>query len=433
MTPGARIQAVIELLSEILPLTKPADQVITGYFRQKRFIGSSDRRDISETTYHILRNRLSLVWLGQQVSLVGSDDPASQARILALIYLICEKKANLQTIFDGEKYSPSPLTKIENLVAQRLPSVSLEKAPLYVQLNLPEWLLQRFQQTFQENLADEVAALNRQASLDLRVNTLKTTREEVLATLKKEGIQATETPWSPVGIRLAQRRPLPDHPLWQRGLIEVQDEGSQLVSRLTDVKPGMMVLDYCAGAGGKTLSMAAMMKNQGRIMATDTVSWRLDRSRERLRRAGVHNVECRVLNEAGNRWIKRQANRFDRVLVDVPCSGTGTWRRNPDLKGRLSESDLTELLEKQHQILTTVAPLLKKGGRLIYVTCSVLRAENHEQIERFLAEHDTFKVIPYQQVSDQLSLPITDSDLLQLTPHQHNVDGFFCAVLERVS
>lgn len=436
MTPGARIQTVIEVLSDVFSSSTPADQLITLNFRQKRFIGSSDRREISESIYQILRNRLSLEWLGHQADFGQLDTSLSFSRMLTIVYLVTEKKVDLNTIYDGERYGPSPLKKGELLASQRLAVTGktlLEQAPLNVQLNLPEWLLEPLQHIFQENLADEVAALNRPACLDLRVNTLKATREEVLATLKKEGIQAQPTPWSPDGIRLDQRRPLPDNPLWKKGLIDVQDEGSQLVSRLTDVKPGMMVLDYCAGAGGKTLSMAAMMNNQGRIVATDIFDWRLDRSKERLRRADIHNVECRVLNEAGNRWIKRQANRFDRVLVDVPCSGTGTWRRNPDLKWRLTADDLIELLEKQHQILSTVVPLVKKGGRLIYATCSVLREENHAQIERFLTENPEFKIIPYEQATADLNVPKTGDNFLQLTPYQHNVDGFFCAVLERVS
>ncbi len=232
--------------------------------------------------------------------------------------------------------------------------------PLSVRLNIPAWILPRLEATFGDETEAAVSALNQPAPLDLRVNTLKTTRNQVLKQLAAEGFEAVPTPWSPVGIRLKERRPLSGHDLWKKGEIEVQDEGSQLLALLVDAQPSMAVIDYCAGAGGKTLAMAATMENRGRIVATDTAGWRLDRSRERLRRAGVNNVEFRSLeDEATVKWLKRQAARFDRVFADVPCSGSGTWRRNPDLKRRFSEKDLEELVVKQQFILGRAASLVK--------------------------------------------------------------------------
>lgn len=227
---------------------------------------------------------------------------------------------------------------------------------------------------------------------------------------------------------------LQDHPLWVQGEIEIQDEGSQIVSLLVEAKPGLQIFDYCAGAGGKTLAMAAMMANKGRIVATDAVAWRLERSRERFKRSGVFNVECRTLEETNRKWLKRQEGRYDRVLVDVPCSGSGTWRRNPDLKIRLTEQDFDEILQKQYHIMEQASWLVKPGGRLIYATCSILRRENHDQIAQFLAKHPEFKLLPIAPLwTEVIGKACPTSDLmLQLTPAQHQVDGFFAAVMERV-
>jgi 16S rRNA (cytosine967-C5)-methyltransferase len=302
-------------------------------------------------------------------------------------------------------------------------------------LNIPAWTIPYLEKTLGSQLEEAVHALNQPAPLDLRVNTLKTTREAVLMQLQAEGFEATPTPWSPMGIRLIERRPLSGHDLWKQGDIEVQDEGSQLLALLADAKSGMAVVDFCAGAGGKTLAMAATMQNRGRIVATDVAGWRLDRSRERLRRAGVNNVEFRGLEEEATiKWLKRQAGRFDRVLVDAPCSGSGTWRRNPDLKRRFCQQDLEELVVKQQQILERAAPLVKEGGRLIYATCSLFFEENTSQVKKFLEAHCDFRLLPIGEIWTSLfgtPCPMA-GDTLQLTPHLHGVDGFFIAVLERI-
>lgn len=431
MTPGARLQAAIVLLDAVLSSDTPADRIVTQYFRQCRYMGSTDRRVISESVYQILRRYEELTWYLQSVP----SDKQDWARLLALAYAHKMQGISIdqiQTLCQGTPFAPPPLSPLEQLLLNEMGHLKSNAMPLSVRLNIPAWILPRLEATFGNEMEAAVSALNQPAPLDLRVNTLKTTRDRVLKQLDAEGFEAVPTPWSPVGIRLKERRPLSGHDLWKKGQIEVQDEGSQLLALLADAHPGMAVIDYCAGAGGKTLAMAATMENRGRIVATDTAGWRLERSRERLRRAGVNNVEFRSLeDEATGKWLKRQAARFDRVLVDAPCSGSGTWRRNPDLKRRFSEKDLEELITKQQFILNRAASLVKPGGRLIYATCSLFGDENDAQIEAFLNTHPTFRLIPLKEVwSSVFKTPFPGKkDTLQLAPHAHQVDGFFMAVM----
>ncbi len=438
MRQGARLQAAMTLLDKILASSAPADTVVTGYFRQCRYMGSADRRDISQTVYQILRRYEELAWYLQSI-------PANKAdweRLLVLTYAhkiqnlsIPEIQALCQKDGSNDRFDPAPLSTLEHMLLKDMARLKPETMPLAVRLNIPTWVIPYLEKTFGNKLEEAIQALNQPAPLDLRVNTLKTTREAVLMQLQTEGFEATPTPWSPIGIRLIERRPLSGHDLWKQGNIDVQDEGSQLLALLADAKSGMAVIDFCAGAGGKTLAMAATMQNRGRIVATDVAGWRLDRSRERLRRAGVNNVEFRDLEEeATAKWLKRQAARFDRVFVDAPCSGSGTWRRNPDLKRRFCEQDLRELVVKQQEILMRAAPLVKEGGRLIYATCSLFSEENTPQTKKFLETHENFRLLPIKEVwTSVLGSPCPMAgDTLQLTPHLHGVDGFFIAVLERV-
>jgi 16S rRNA (cytosine967-C5)-methyltransferase len=281
--------------------------------------------------------------------------------------------------------------------------------PPAVRLEVPDWLAPRID-------AGELRALMEPASLDLRVNLLKGTREEAIAALAREGVTATPTPHSPWGLRIEGRRQITTGAAFRAGLVEIQDEGSQLVAALVDARPGSRVADMCAGAGGKTLAMAMTMQNRGQIVACDVSAARLDGAVRRLRRAGVHNVERHLL-EAGDKWIKRRAGSFDRVLVDAPCTGIGTWRRNPDARLRLTEADIAELLPKQAAILDQAASLVRIGGRLVYATCSLLAEENEGQVIAFLSRRAAFAQV----------------DTLSLTPARHGTDGFFAAVLERRS
>jgi 16S rRNA (cytosine967-C5)-methyltransferase len=276
--------------------------------------------------------------------------------------------------------------------------------------------------------------LGQEAALDLRVNTLKATRDEVLASLKGEGLDASPTLLSPLGVRLPARIALGAHEGFKSGLFEVQDEASQVCAWLVDAQPGETVIDLCAGAGGKTLALAASMKNKGRLVACDVSVGRLERSKLRLRRAGVHNATLRIIEES-DKWLKRQAGTFDRVLVDAPCSGTGAWRRNPDARWHLSPENLKNLTKTQDGLLDRGARLVKPGGQLIYATCSLLSEENTARIDAFLARNDTFHIRPVHGVW-QLVFDVpcpSDGPFLTLTPARHGTDGFFVAILTRIS
>jgi 16S rRNA (cytosine967-C5)-methyltransferase len=307
--------------------------------------------------------------------------------------------------------------------------------PAPVRFELPDWLYPRMLERFGDRLAVEMAALSEPAPLDLRVNILKGTRDEARAALAAEGWDARPTALSPWGLRIDGRRPVTSGPAFQSGLVEIQDEGSQLIAALTGAKPGMRVVDWCAGAGGKTLALAAMMANRGQIVACDVSASRLDGAVRRLRRAGVNNVE-RHLVETGDKWAKRREGAFDRVLIDAPCTGTGTWRRNPDARHRLTERDLLELTRKQSSIMDTASALVRPGGRLIYATCSLLREENEGQVSGFLLRHPDFALVPLDRSWPFEGPPPEGErpgDLLSLTPARHGTDGFFAAVLERAA
>jgi 16S rRNA (cytosine967-C5)-methyltransferase len=294
--------------------------------------------------------------------------------------------------------------------------------PEAVRLEVPDWILPALRERFGPTLEPELAAMSEPAPLDLRVNLLKGTRDQALAALRAEGIEAEPTHLSPWGLRIPGRRAITTGPAFQSGLVEIQDEGSQMVAALVGAMPDMRVVDFCAGAGGKTLALAMTMGNQGHIVACDVSAPRLEGAVRRLRRAGVHNVERHHL-VPGDKWAKRRAGGFDRVLVDAPCTGTGTWRRNPDARLRLKPIDLGELAPKQAAILDTAARLVRKGGRLVYATCSLLPQENELQVAAFLERHPDFALVPAGP----------DGPYLSLTPRRHGTDGFFGAVLERVS
>lgn len=421
MKNSARYQTVIEIIDHILQNSSvPCDRLLADYFRQRRFIGSHDRRFIVDDVYAILR-----YW-----PILSYYQPHPNGRQAVLWYLHItspDSPASLKEIFTGERYGPLPLTSQEQL---GLETVLPSQWPVWAQALTPEWLWPYCQDSFGDKAVPEMQALNQPVGFDVRVNTLKTNRSAILTKLAQGQLAAQPTPYSPLGIRFAQRQALQNHELYKNGYLEVQDEGSQLISLLTDARPGMRVLDMCAGAGGKTLALAAAMENKGTLIATDVHEWRLKKARERLRKAGVNNVECRHL---GDHWLKRQRGRFDRVLVDAPCSGTGTWRRNPDMKLRFQLSDLQELLQKQLDILTTAAAMVKPGGRLVYATCSVLKAENQDQTEHFLKANPEFFLKDVEGIWADVftSCCPTNDKTLQLTPARHQTDGFFISIFEK--
>jgi len=289
-----------------------------------------------------------------------------------------------------------------------------------------------FVSVFGKGLEREMAALNASAPIDLRVNLLRTSREAARRALADEGVSGEPTLWSPIGLRLRERVPLGGLAAFKEGLIEVQDEGSQIVALLAGAGPGMRVVDFCAGAGGKALALAAQMANRGKLVACDVSARRLERAARRLRRAGVNNAERRALTSERDKWVKRHVGGFDRVLVDAPCLGTGTWRRNPDAKWRATPQDLAELVIRQQQILGSAARLVRPGGRLVYATCSLLREENEAQAEAFLAAEPEFSAVPASRAwHETIGGRSPGGELyLRLTPARHGTDGFFVAVFE---
>ena len=271
------------------------------------------------------------------------------------------------------------------------------------------------------------------APLDLRVNTVRANRDEVLAILKRDGIPAEATPYSPVGVRIREKPAINRHPLFLTGKIEVQDEGSQLLGYLVAPKRGEMIADFCAGAGGKTLLLGALMHSQGRIYAFDVSEKRLTQLKPRLKRSGLSNLHPQLISNENDIKIKRLAGKLDRVLVDAPCSGLGTLRRNPDLKWRQKPQDIEELTQKQAAILTAAARLVKVGGRLVYATCSILAEENEQIVEAFLAAHPEYELRAASEVLAQQNIPLDTGKYFKLAPHVHGTDGFFAAVMERKS
>ena len=431
MTPSARLLAAVELLEQIASSgRKPADAVANAFFRERRFIGSGDRRAVSDRVWAVLRTRRRLEWW---LAKAGAY-PAARLLVAASLLLEGWTMEGVMQGFSGGQFAPAPLGAGERAVLKPLDGRTLDHPSMgeAVRLEVPDWILPHLQARFAEDLPAEMAAMGEPAPLDLRVNILKSTLADAQAALLAEGIAAAPTPYSPWGLRVAHRRAVTSGAAFQTGAIEIQDEGSQLVAHLVGAAPGMRVADWCAGAGGKTLAVAAVMENRGHIVACDVSEVRLEGAVKRLRRAGVHNVE-RHLTVDGDKWVKRRARTFDRVLVDAPCTGTGTWRRNPDGRLRLAEADLAELLGKQARILDAAERLVRPGGRLVYATCSLLAAENEQQIDGFLARHAGYRVLPASAVWE-LSAPLPCADpYLVLTPLRHGTDGFFGAVLERAA
>ncbi|HZB90491.1 MAG TPA: RsmB/NOP family class I SAM-dependent RNA methyltransferase [Stellaceae bacterium] len=435
MTPGARIEAAIGLLQRIDAERLPADDLVADYFRRHRFAGAKDRAAISEHIYAVLRRRAALDWwIGRSGQGLAAD---ARRRMLAALMLVEGwTPGAIAEACDGDRFRPARLGRDERQLVETLAGATLEARdmPAEARGNYPDWLAPHLEAALGRGLAREMAALNEGAALDLRVNRLKTEdREAARAALLREGVEAARTRLSPLGLRVFERIPLGTLEAFRRGLVEVQDEGSQLAALLADARPGLRVVDFCAGAGGKTLALAAEMRNRGHLVACDVSAPRLERATQRLRRAGASIVQRVPISGARDKWVKRHAQSFDRVFVDAPCTGTGTWRRNPDAKWRLRPEDLAELTALQAEILDSAARLAKPGGRVIYATCSLLAEENEAQIEHFLSRHDGFALLPIGGVWAETiggEAPVR-GDMLRLTPARHGTDGFFVAVLER--
>ena len=413
-------KSTVDLLSTILSGTSPADAQMERHFRAHPKLGARDRGYIAETVYACLRRRRLLEYLAS-----GSTSTGATAEAIVAASIVALQNGNVRTLADAGYRGDSAA------IVERARTLDLGRLPLGVQLDLPDWLLERLLAQYGESETRALAAaLNQPATLDLRVNTLKATRAEAAACLAEADLPVEPTPWSPVGLRRRERAPIFRTRCFKEGLIEVQDEGSQLLSLLVEPKRREMVVDFCAGAGGKTLHLAALMANSGSVYAFDVSAKRLDRLKPRLARAGIDNVRRAAIQNERDVRVQRLAGKIDRVLVDAPCSGTGTLRRNPDIKWRTI--DMEKLTATQRVILASASTLLKPGGRLVYTTCSLLRQENEDLVAGFLATHPEFAVVPAAAVLARRHVALfPDSDFLRLLPHRHHTDGFFAAVLER--
>ncbi len=418
MHPNALLELTTELIHRVMQFQHPADGVVSDFFRQHRTLGTRERHSLAETTYTVLRERL----LYQHLAQSGKGELERRLAILA---------------WQGnEGFLRAALTDTEQQWLAQVSQVDRSTLADKLRHNLPEWLATILQGALGDQFWPLVASINAPAPLDLRVNTFKVKREEAMAAFKAEGIDAQPTPYSPLGLRIQGKPALHKLDVFMRGDVEVQDEGSQLLALMVGAKRGEMVMDFCAGAGGKTLALGAEMRNTGRLYAFDTSGHRLASLKPRLARSGLSNVfPAQIAHERDER-IKRLAGKLDRVLVDAPCSGLGTLRRNPDLKWRQTPQSVAELQVKQAAILASAARLLKPGGRLVYATCSLLDVENEGIAEAFTAERAAdFKVMPAVDALAKAHVSEPDSlvrgDYLRLWPHVHATDGFFAAVWER--
>src|SRR5215475_6242186 len=395
MTPAARLAAAIEVLADIEARRRPAADVLKDWGLAHRFAGSGDRAAIAGLVYDALRRRASAAWI--------MDD--ARPRAVALGMLKRERGLDLDAIAalaDGTRFAPEKLSDQER---DRLARGTLDGAPPPVRGDYPEWLDPHFSATFGDERAEEGAALAARAPLDLRVNLLKADRDKAAQALADLSPEATR--WSPWGLRVAlpadaKSPALHAEPAFLKGWFEVQDEGSQLAALLAGARPGEQVIDLCAGAGGKTLALAAAMENRGQIYATDSDKRRLAPIHERLERAGAKNVQVRTTRGADEDITADLAGRADLVLIDAPCTGTGTWRRNPDAKWRMRPGALEVRIKEQVEVLDRAAALTKPGGRIAYVTCSVLAEENDDQLQAFLARHAQFALVPPAQTCEPL-------------------------------
>ena len=431
MTPGARLSAAIEVIADIETRRRPAVDALKDWGLVHRFAGSADRAAIAGLVYDVLRRRAS------SAHIMGDQHP--RAVLLGMLRL--ERKLDCEAIAaraDGGRFAPAPLSAEEHA---RLGAADLAGAPAWVAGDYPQWLDPHLARVFGEERIAEAAALATRAPLDLRVNAVKAERERACAALAH--LNPVFTRWSPVGLRLAldadaKSPAIHAEPAFIKGVVEVQDEGSQLAALLCGAKPGQQVIDICAGAGGKTLALAAIMENRGQIYATDSDKRRLAPIHERLERAGVHNVQVRTPRAQEN-LLGDLERRADLVLIDAPCTGIGTWRRNPDAKWRVRPGALAQRVEEQAEVLDRAAALVKPGGRIGYVTCSLLADENGDQVRAFLARQSDFTLLPPVELTGVLeeraplfreAALISEQGLL-MTPRRTDTDGFYVAVLVR--
>ena len=429
MTPSARISAALEILDEIAARRRPAADALKDWGLGHRFAGSGDRAGIASLVFDALRRKASSSWLlGEESSRAILLGALKQVRGLDV--------AAVSALFTGERFAPPPLTEAER---ERLENATLDGAPVHVAGDFPEWLAEAFVESFGDAAAQAGRALAERAPVDLRVNTLKSTRDKALAELAH--LDPEPTPWSPVGLRIRPKADgrgpaLSAEPAYARGLVEVQDEGSQLAALLSGAAPGLQVLDLCAGGGGKTLALAGMMDNHGQIYSTDADGRRLTPMFARLERSGARNVQVRAPRGARD-ILEDLEGRCDLVFVDAPCTGSGAWRRSPDAKWRIRPGALEQRVSDQKKTLATAVRFVKPGGRIVYVTCSVLKAEIEDRVAEFLAAREDFLPLDAAQMARAAGLPdlarfaSTSGAGLRLSPLTSATDGFYVAGLLR--
>ncbi|MFZ5915134.1 MAG: RsmB/NOP family class I SAM-dependent RNA methyltransferase [Pseudomonadota bacterium] len=424
MTPAARVQSAIDILDALTPSAKPADRFLSEWARSHRFAGAKDRQAIFELVYTVLRRRAECAYAFSR----------EDARGLVLAALRLEGAHGLEQVenlFNGAVHSPPCLSAEEREAFREAPCAAT--APDWVRGNYPQWLAPYLGESL-PHLLREMQALGQRAPLDLRVNRLKGSREGALEMLAKENIAAQGTPLSPDGIRVLGRARITAAAAFVKGLVEVQDEGSQLAALLACARPGQQVVDVCAGGGGKTLALAAIMENRGQIYALDANPRRLRAMPERLKRAGAHNVQ---ITEDFANAVTALRGRADLVVLDAPCSGAGAWRRNPDAKWRLTQEALAHYMAAQDGLLEKGAELTAPGGRLIYITCSLLACENAQRIVAFLEKDARFAPLPAAAIwAEGVGTPLPDfvagdAPHVFLTPARSATDGFFICVMER--
>ena len=408
-----QLNMAIAALRAVQQLKGPADGVLRNFFRENNKLGVNDRTFIADTVFGVLRHFFSLKYI------TGTTIP----RLLILAYLAKFRGMNLREL------KPF-ITEAEIKQLIKIKEMELDSLPLTIRTEFPEWLVEKIQaKMLDTNILALGLSFQKQAPLDLRVNTLIANRNDVLTRLSKDGIDASATSYSPIGIRLVRKSTIQSHEMFITGNIEIQDEGSQLLGYLLQPKRGEIVVDFCAGAGGKALMMGALMGSKGRIYAFDVSERRLNRLKPRLKRSGLSNLFSRWISNENDIKVKRLAGKVDRVIVDAPCSGLGTLRRNPDIKLRQTPESIEEAKRGQEAILVSAAKLLKPGGRLVYATCSFLPEENQEIIENFLAAHTKFTLLNCAELFMQQKIPLDTGMFLQLYPDEHNTDSFFAAAL----
>jgi 16S rRNA (cytosine967-C5)-methyltransferase len=413
--PPAVLASAEEVLREILRFAAPADTTLSRYFKDHARLGGRERGAIAECIYAVLRNKNFFTEF---------SEPNGGATMRRLALLGMSDAVGIDSLPGLSEEETEWLTRMKD-IDRKLLHKSLRT-------NMPKWLWEKLAEQYGEDEALQLAdALNAPAPLDLRVNALKADRDKVIAQLAEAPITATPTPFAPLGLRILRKPQLQNLQLFKEGAIEVQDEGSQILAQILGARRGEMVVDFCAGAGGKTLALGAQMRNTGRLYAFDVSEKRLAKLKPRLARSGLSNVHPVAIAHERDAKIKRLAGKIDRVLVDAPCSGMGTLRRNPDVKWRQPVEAIAEMHAKQVAILDGAARLVKAGGRLVYATCSLLNEENDAVAEQFIAGHPDFQLVPMHQVLAEQKIELEMGDYLKLLPHKHHTDGFFAAVFER--